>query len=51
MEDFLLSGGRLWRRFKQLLKACELYVWKAAKRERDKGVSRVEIIEKIMDSI
>ncbi|OQE27229.1 hypothetical protein PENSTE_c004G02586 [Penicillium steckii] len=33
VEDFLESGDRLWNRFKKLLKACELYMWKAAKRE------------------
>jgi hypothetical protein len=33
VEDFLESGERLWARFKKLLKGCELYMWKAAKRE------------------
>lgn len=37
VEDFLESGDRLWNRFKKLLKACELYMWKAAKRESGKG--------------
>lgn len=31
--DFLESGDRLWMRFKKLLKACEHFMWKAAKRE------------------
>ncbi|KAJ5939351.1 hypothetical protein N7466_002485 [Penicillium verhagenii] len=33
VEDFLESGDRLWSRFKKLLKGCELFMWKAAKRE------------------
>ncbi|EOD45501.1 hypothetical protein GTA08_BOTSDO05415 [Neofusicoccum parvum] len=33
MEDFLESGERLWVRFSKLLKVCEDYMWKAAKRE------------------
>ncbi|KAJ5745915.1 hypothetical protein N7520_011097 [Penicillium odoratum] len=37
VEDFLESGDRLWSRFKKLLKGCELYMWKAAKRESGKG--------------
>ncbi|KAJ5697506.1 hypothetical protein N7488_011190 [Penicillium malachiteum] len=37
VEDFLESGDRLWHRFKKLLKGCELYMWKAAKRESGKG--------------
>lgn len=37
VEDFLESGDRLWNRFKKLLKACELYMWKAAKRESGKA--------------
>ena len=37
LEDFLESGDRLWARFKKLLKICEDYMWKAAKREGAKG--------------
>ncbi|KAI4169496.1 MAG: hypothetical protein LQ346_008962 [Caloplaca aetnensis] len=37
VEDFLESGDRLWGRFKKLLKACEEFMWKAAKREGSKG--------------
>jgi len=37
LESFLESGERLWTRFKKLLKACEHYMWKAAKREGGKG--------------
>lgn len=33
VEDFLESGERLWLRFKKLLKACEHFMWRAAKRE------------------
>lgn len=33
VEDFLESGERLWGRFKKLLKACEHFMWKAARRE------------------
>lgn len=33
VEDFLESGERLWIRFAKLLKVCEEYMWKAAKRE------------------
>lgn len=39
VEDFLASGSRLWQKFKQLLKACEQFMWRAAKREGSKGVS------------
>ena len=38
-EDFINSGSRLWQKFKQLLKACEHYMWRAARREGSKGVS------------
>jgi hypothetical protein len=31
--DFLESGARLWIRFAKLLKVCEDYMWKAAKKE------------------
>ncbi|KAL9591497.1 MAG: hypothetical protein Q9179_007663, partial [Wetmoreana sp. 5 TL-2023] len=37
VEDFIESGDRLWQRFKKLLKACEEFMWKAAKREGSKG--------------
>ncbi|KAL8981899.1 MAG: hypothetical protein Q9177_005436 [Variospora cf. flavescens] len=37
VEDFLESGDRLWGRFKRLLKACEEFMWKVAKREGSKG--------------
>jgi hypothetical protein len=39
VEDFISSGHRLWQKFKQLLKACEHYMWRAARREGSKGVS------------
>ncbi|KAL8820837.1 MAG: hypothetical protein Q9223_001030 [Gallowayella weberi] len=37
VEDFLESGDRLWGRFKRLLKACEEFMWKAARRDGAKG--------------
>lgn len=33
LEDFLESGDRLWDRFRRLLKACEQFMWRAAKKE------------------
>ncbi|KAK5289437.1 hypothetical protein LTR16_002965 [Cryomyces antarcticus] len=33
VDDFLESGERLWQRFNGLLKICEDYMWKAAKKE------------------
>ncbi|KAI9679567.1 MAG: hypothetical protein M1817_005589 [Caeruleum heppii] len=39
IQDFLQSGERLWSRIRRLLKACEQYMWKAAKRpSRGKSV-------------
>lgn len=37
LDDFLESGDRLWLRFKKLLKICEDYMWKVAKKEGAKG--------------
>lgn len=37
LEDFLDSGERLWNRFKTLLKDCEQFMYKAAKRETGRG--------------
>ena len=37
IKDFLAGGDRLWARFKKLLKICEDYMWKVAKREGAKG--------------
>ncbi|KAF2219253.1 hypothetical protein BDZ85DRAFT_173164, partial [Elsinoe ampelina] len=34
IDDFLESGERLWQRFSKLLKICEQYMLKAAKKER-----------------
>ena len=39
VEDFIESGLRLWDKFKTLLKDCERYMWRAAKREGNKSVS------------
>jgi hypothetical protein len=36
VKDFLKSGERLWVRFAKLLKVCEDYMWKAAKKESGK---------------
>jgi len=33
VDEFLESGERLWQRFNKLLKICENYMWKAAKKE------------------
>lgn len=33
VDEFLESGERLWQRFNKLLKICEHYMWKAAKKE------------------
>ena len=33
VDDFLESGERLWQRFNKLLKLCENYMWKAARKE------------------
>ncbi|EMC91858.1 hypothetical protein BAUCODRAFT_39003 [Baudoinia panamericana UAMH 10762] len=33
VDDFLESGERLWQRFNKLLKICENYMWKAARKE------------------
>lgn len=41
VEDFLESGDRLWGRFKKLLKACEEFMWKAAKKEGSKGAVKM----------
>ena len=37
IKDFLEGGDRLWARFKNLLKICEDYMWKVARREGAKG--------------
>jgi hypothetical protein len=44
LEDFLESGERLWVRSAKLLKVCEDYMWKAAKKEsgREKLVSMTD---------
>jgi len=34
VDDFLESGERLWQRFNKLLKICENYMWRAAKKEK-----------------
>lgn len=37
LEDFLESGERLWQRFNELLKVCEKFMLKAAKKESGGG--------------
>ncbi|KAI9850002.1 MAG: hypothetical protein M1838_006204 [Thelocarpon superellum] len=37
IEDFLESGERLWDRFRRLLKTCEEFMWRAARREKGSG--------------
>ena len=37
VDDFIMSGHRLWSRLKKLLKVCEEFMWRAAKREGSKG--------------
>ena len=39
VEDFIDSGKRLWAQFKSLLKECERFMWRTAKRDGSKGVS------------
>lgn len=41
LEDFLESGDRLWARFKKLLKACEEFMWKVARKEGAKGAIKM----------
>lgn len=36
VDDFLDSGDRLWARLGKILKTCEDYMWKVAKKERAK---------------
>lgn len=35
VEDFLASGDRIWGRVEVLLKVCEEFMWKVARREKD----------------
>ncbi|CAF9935653.1 MAG: hypothetical protein ALECFALPRED_006508 [Alectoria fallacina] len=37
IKDFLAGGDRLWARFKKLLKICEDYMWRVARKEGVKG--------------
>lgn len=37
VQDFLDGGDRLWATFKKLLKMCEEYMWKVAKKAGGKG--------------
>jgi hypothetical protein len=40
VEDFIVSGQRLWEKFKALLKECEHYMLKAAKRDGTKTMGK-----------
>jgi hypothetical protein len=40
VEDFIVSGKRLWEKFKALLKECEHYMLKAAKRDGTKTMGK-----------
>jgi len=40
VEEFIESGNRLWSKFKSLLKGCEEYMLKAAKREGTKAMGK-----------
>lgn len=40
LRDFLESADRLWNKFKELLKECEYYMLKAAKREGSKKMGK-----------
>lgn len=40
IEDFIASGARLWNKFKSLLKDCEYFMMKAAKREGSKTMGK-----------
>lgn len=41
VDDFIESGQRLWSRLKKLLKVCEEFMWRAAKREGSKGAVKM----------
>lgn len=41
VDDFIESGHRLWSRLKKLLKVCEEFMWRAAKREGSKGAVKM----------
>ncbi|KIW34162.1 hypothetical protein, variant [Cladophialophora immunda] len=40
VEDFIISGKRLWEKFKALLKDCEHFMLKAAKRDGSKTMGK-----------
>ena len=41
VDDFLESGDRLWDRMKKLLRACEEFMWRGAKRDGAKGTVKM----------
>jgi len=50
VDDFLESGERLWQRFNKLLKICENYMWKAAKKQSGGGGSSAKNVTMGKDS-
>lgn len=45
VEDFLESGERLWQRFSKLLKICEGFMWRVARKEGAKAGAAAEKAE------
>lgn len=41
VDDFLASGDRLWQRFTKLLRICETYMYRAAKKERNNSSEKL----------
>ncbi|MCJ1322463.1 hypothetical protein MMC15_007812 [Xylographa vitiligo] len=41
VRDFHVSGERIWGKLKQILKLCEEFMWKAAKREGARGTVKM----------
>ena len=40
VEDFIESGSRIWGKLKKLLKSCEHYMWRVARREAKDGEAK-----------
>ncbi|MCJ1473266.1 hypothetical protein MMC13_001917 [Lambiella insularis] len=41
VRDFHISGERIWGKLKQILKLCEQFMWRAAKREGARGAVKM----------
>ena len=41
VRDFHISGERIWGKMKKLLKLCEEFMWRAAKREGSRGTVKM----------